>query len=76
MIQLGFPPFRIDLLTSIDGVDFQRCFERRMQMQADGLQLNFLSIDDFKTNKKATGRHKDLADLELLESPRRDGIGL
>jgi hypothetical protein len=37
--------------------------------------LRCSSMDDFKTNKKATGRHKDLADLELLESPRRDGIG-
>jgi len=67
VIQLGFPPVRIDLLTSIDGVDFDDCYARRLDLEMDGLALGFIALDDFKTNKKAVGRHKDLADLETLE---------
>ena len=63
VIQLGFPPVRIDLLTSIDGVDFDDCYARRLVLDMDGLALGFIALDDFKTNKKAVGRHKDLADL-------------
>lgn len=67
VIQLGFPPGRIDLLTSIDGVDFAECYPRRMTVPVDGVALNFIALDDFKTNKRAVGRHQDLADLEALE---------
>jgi hypothetical protein len=66
VIQMGFPP--IDLLTSIDGVSFAECYERRMIVEVDGLPLGFIALEDFKTNKKAVGRYKDLADLEALES--------
>ncbi len=67
VIQLGFPPGRIDLLTSIDGVDFNACYARRMETPVDGVPLCFIALDDFKTNKKAVGRHQDLADLETLD---------
>ena len=66
VIQLGYPPARIDLLTSIDGVDFAECYLRRMTALVDGVELGFIGLDDFKTNKKAVGRLKDLADLEAL----------
>lgn len=67
VIQMGYPPARIDLLTSIDGVDFADCYQRRLVVVLDGVELGFISLDDFKTNKRAVGRHKDLADLEALE---------
>ena len=67
VIQLGYPPGRIDLLTSIDGVDFAECYPRRMTVPVDGVALNFIALEDFKTNKRAVGRHRDLADLEALE---------
>ena len=67
VIQMGFPPRRIDLLTSIDGVDFPPSFARRIEVEVDGQSLNFISLDDFKTNKRTTGRHKDLADLDALD---------
>jgi hypothetical protein len=76
VIQLGYPPGRIDLLTSIDGVQFAECYARRTSMTIDGVPLDFISLGDFKTNKKAVGRHKDLADLEALEparSPKKGG---
>ena len=66
VIQLGYPPGRIDLLTSIDGVDFDICYQRRTTMEIDGLALSFIALEDFKTNKQAVGRHQDLADLETL----------
>ncbi len=67
VIQLGQPPRRIDLLMGIDGVEFGASFERREVIEIDGLALNFIGLDDFKANKRATGRHKDLADLDALD---------
>jgi hypothetical protein len=66
VIQLGFPPRRIDLLTSIDGVEFASSFKKRMDVTMDGVALHFISLDDFKTNKRASGRLQDRADLESL----------
>ena len=68
MVQRGQPPRRIDLLTAIDGVDFDACFSRREQVDVDGVRLSIIGLEDFKTNKRSTGRHKDLADLESLEA--------
>jgi len=66
VIQLGYPPNRIDLLTTIDGVEFSDCYVRRTATAIDGVELSFISLADFKTNKRAAGRLKDLADLESL----------
>lgn len=66
VIQLGYPPRRIDLLTSIDGVDFDECFVRKLDVDVDGLRLHFIGLEDFKRNKRAVGRYQDLADLESL----------
>ena len=67
VIQLGFPPGRIDLLTSIDGVDFDVCYARRMVQKIDDLDIAFIGLEDFKANKRASKRLKDLADLAQLE---------
>jgi hypothetical protein len=73
VIQLGYPPRRIDLLTSIDGVEFGAAYARKVEVTVDGIQLHFISLDDFKRNKRATGRLQDLADLESLgESDPQD----
>ena len=69
VVQLGQPPHRIDLLTAIDGVSFTTCWKRKQTMAIDGLALNFIGLEDFKLNKRAAGRLKDLADLESLEGP-------
>lgn len=44
-----------------------------MTVPVDGVDLNFISLDDFKINKKAVGRHQDLADLEALENLPKPG---
>lgn len=66
VVQLGQPPRRIDLLTAIDGVQFDACWSRRLVLSIDGLSLNLIALQDFAANKRATGRLKDLADLESL----------
>ena len=66
VIQFGQPPLRIDLLTTIDGVAFDRCYANRKEVTFDGLSMNFIGYHDLVTNKKATGRHRDLDDVEHM----------
>jgi hypothetical protein len=67
VIQFGQPPLRIDLLTSIDGVTFAECFENRKVVRFDGLDMNFIGYHDLLKNKKASGRYKDLDDIENMK---------
>jgi len=67
IIQLGYPPNRIDLLTSVDGVDFADCYSKRLEISIDGILINFIDLENLKKNKKASGRMQDLADLENLQ---------
>lgn len=69
VVQLGHPPRRIDLLMCLDGVAFDTCWARRQTLQVDGVTLHFIGLEDFKLNKRATGRLKDLADLQALDGP-------
>jgi hypothetical protein len=73
VVQLGRPPRRIDLLTQIDGVNFDDCYPRRVEVDVAGVRLAILGVEDFKANKRASGRLKDLADLESLEPPDNPG---
>lgn len=67
IIQLGYEPYRIDLLMDVDGVDFDNCYERKIEAELDSLKINFLSLQDLITAKKALGRLQDLADAEQLQ---------
>jgi len=64
--RMGVPPFRIEILTTISGVDFQECYAERVVDQIDGVEVNLISLKHLKANKKASGRLKDLSDLEHL----------
>ena len=71
IIQLGRPPARIDILTSISGVNWDEAFEGKVEGSCSDVPVNFVGREQFVKNKKATGRVKDLADLEALgETPR------
>ena len=70
VIQLGQPPLRIDLLMSIDGVTFTECYANRAERTFDGLAMNFIGYHDLVTNKKASGRHRDLDDVENMPEPQ------
>lgn len=67
IIQLGYPPNRIDLLSTLPGVDFTPCYDSRVQIEIDGVLVAFIDLDNLKKSKRASGRHQDLADLENLE---------
>lgn len=66
VIQLGYPPNRIDLLVSLQGVDFETCYASRVETVMDGVLVNFIDRENLKRNKQATGRLQDLADLDVL----------
>jgi len=67
VVQLGYPPLRIDLLTSIDGVDFEESYARRVEVDLGGVMVPFISLTDLRRNKQASGRAQDLADIAALE---------
>ena len=67
VFQIGVAPRRIDLLTSLSGLNYQDAYERSLPMKVDGLEFRVLSVRDLIRNKRATGRTKDLADIEVLE---------
>lgn len=66
VIQLGYPPSRIDLITTPDGVDFNTCYQSKLEISVSGVKINFIDLENLKRNKKASARLQDLADLENL----------
>lgn len=69
VIQLSLPPVRVDLLTDITGVTWDVAWAGRAAGEFGGVPVAFLGIAELRANKRATGRHKDLADLEALGEP-------
>jgi hypothetical protein len=67
IIQLGYEPNRIDILTSVTGLNFKECFNSRIVANFDEFYLNFIDLRSLRKNKAATGRAKDLGDLENLK---------
>ena len=67
VFQIGVEPSRIDILTAISGVGFDRAWENRLSIELDGIQLNVIGRDDLIVNKRACGRPKDIADAESLD---------
>jgi len=66
IIRMGMPPVRLEIITDASGISFSDCYSRKQVMEIDGIPVNFISLQDLKTNKKAAGRYKDLEDLEHL----------
>lgn len=66
VIQLGFEPNRIDIINSITGVTFNTAYKNKVTGLLGKQKVNFISAKDLMRNKKALGRAKDLADLEML----------
>jgi len=72
VIQLGVEPLRIDIMTSISGVDsFQTAFDNRETIEISGLELNYIGYQDLVTNKNETGRLQDKRDLVELKNIRQ-----
>ncbi|MHC4534628.1 MAG: hypothetical protein ACYS6K_11805 [Planctomycetota bacterium] len=66
IIRMGVPPIRIEIATTVSGVNFNECYAERVVDTLDGIEVNLISLKHLKLNKKACGRHRDLADLENL----------
>jgi len=67
VFQIGVAPLRIDILTSIDGVDFADAWAERVTTKFADQAVPVLSVKHLIKNKRAVGRTQDLADLEWLE---------
>jgi len=67
VIQLGYEPVRIDIMTGVSGLNFDVCYSRKITTQIGGLYMNYISLSDLKINKAATGRRQDLLDLDNLD---------
>jgi len=69
--QLGYPPLRIDIINTISGVEFDVADENKIIGEVDGMFVNFINVDDFIKNKQATGRPKDLGDIEAIKKEKK-----
>ena len=66
VVQLGYPPVRIDIITSISGVSWDQAFKEREKGKYGNVPVYFIGREHYILNKRASGRKKDLADLEAL----------
>jgi len=71
VFQMGIEPSRIDVLTSIDGVEFDEAWPNRLMASVDGLVVPILGREDLIRNKRAVGRDQDLADVARLQAEIR-----
>lgn len=65
-VQLGYPPNRIDIITSCEGVSFDGCYNKKEQIVIEGLKIYFIDRENLLKNKQAVGRPQDLADVSNL----------
>ena len=66
VLRMGNAPIRIELLTTISGVEFKSCYNNRIEDIIDGISINIIDLENLKKNKKASGRYKDLDDYDKL----------
>lgn len=66
ILRMGVPPLRIEILTSISGLEFENAYKNRVDIELDGVPIHLISLDDLKKNKASAGRLKDLHDLKNL----------
>ena len=66
IVRMGIPPMRIELLTSVSGIEFAPSYAKRVVVDLAGVRTNLISLDFLKLNKQAAGRFKNLDDLEHL----------
>lgn len=66
IVRMGMPPFRLEVFTSISGVNFDECYAERVVDVIDGIEVSIINLAKLKVNKRASGRAKDIADLQNL----------
>jgi hypothetical protein len=67
VFRMGRSPIKIEIINAASGIDFEDCFERRDTIHVDSLEISLISFEDLLKNKRASGRHRDIADVETLE---------
>ena len=67
IVRIGFPPVRIEVMNSISGVNFSDCFAKAVFVEMGGIEVPFIDLDSLLKNKRASGRPKDLIDIEGLK---------
>ncbi len=67
LVVMGEEPLSVDILNYLTGVDFEKAYVRRKIVTAEDIEISLICLDDLVENKRATGRYKDLADIEYLE---------
>ncbi|RZS72158.1 nucleotidyltransferase [Pseudobacter ginsenosidimutans] len=75
MTQIGYPPLRIDILNSIDGVDFKDAYKNKEEVDLDGLIITYIGLQDFIKNKEASGRLQDINDIASLQKKGKSKNG-
>ena len=68
ILQIGVPPNRIDLITKADGIEFKACYQNRIIVSIEGLDIPVISREDLILNKRTTDRPQDRVDVDLLEA--------
>lgn len=71
IFQMGLPPCRIDIMTTVDGIELEAAWNNRLEVTVNGVAVPFLSVSDLISNKSATGRLKDRGDVDWLVNRRR-----
>ncbi len=69
--QIGYPPLRIDILNEIDGVDFSAAYSNKLIIDIEGLQANYIGLNDLIKNKQTSGRKQDLTDVNALNKLKK-----
>ena len=69
--QLGYPPLRIDILTSIDGINFRDAYPQKQVILIEDFTANYIGLNDLIQNKNAGGRQQDLVDVNTLQKQKR-----
>lgn len=69
--QIGYPPLRIDIITSIDGVSFKEAYPQRISYEIDDYSVNYIGLNHLIENKKVSARKIDVSDVEALEKQKK-----
>lgn len=70
--QIGYPPLRMDILNTIDGVTFEGTSPNKLLVDVNGLEVKYIGLKDFIVNKTAFGRSQDIADLKEIKNIQED----
>jgi predicted nucleotidyltransferase len=72
IVRIGLPPIRIEVLNSISGIRFEDAYPKRIEEVIDGVRMPFIDLESLLKNKAASGRLKDLADIEGLKKKKAE----